>query len=36
MPDYNLTPKQQEMVEMWERHMAAEFKLKGPVATPVD
>jgi carboxymethylenebutenolidase len=33
MPDSNLTPKQQAMVEMWESHMAAEFKLKDIDAT---
>ena len=33
MPDYNLTPKQQAMVEMWEAHMDAEFKQKDIDAT---
>ena len=28
-----LTPKQQAMVDMWERHMAAEFKMKSIDAT---
>lgn len=33
MNNLNLTPKQQAMVEMWERHMAAEFKEKSIAAT---
>ena len=33
MPDRKLTPKQQAMVEMWERHMAAEFADKSIDAT---
>ena len=33
MPDDNLTPKQQAMVEMWEAHMAAEFIHKDINAT---
>jgi carboxymethylenebutenolidase len=33
MPSHNLTPEQQAMVEMWERHMAAEFKEKDIDAT---
>jgi len=33
MPDDNLTLKQQAMVEMWEAHMAAEFKQKDVDAT---
>jgi carboxymethylenebutenolidase len=33
MPESNLTRKQQVMVEMWESHMAEEFKLKDVDAT---
>ena len=33
MNSRNLTPEQQAMVEMWERHMAAEFKEKSIDAT---
>ena len=33
MPDDNLIPKQQAMIEMWEAHMAAEFKQKDIDAT---
>jgi carboxymethylenebutenolidase len=33
MASRNLTPEQQAMVEMWERHMAAEFKEKSIDAT---
>ena len=28
MTDQDLSPQQQKMVEIWERHMAAEFKTK--------
>src|SRR5262245_15780947 len=33
MTDQDLTPAQQAMVEIWERHMAAEFKTKDIDAT---
>ena len=33
MPGENLTPKQQAMAEMWEAHIAAEFKQKDIDAT---
>jgi carboxymethylenebutenolidase len=33
MHSHNLTPKQQAMVEVWERHLAAEFKDKDADAT---
>ena len=33
MNSYNLTPEQQAMVEIWERHMAAEFDEKSINAT---
>jgi carboxymethylenebutenolidase len=33
MSSHNLTPEQQAMIEMWERHMAAEFKDKDIDAT---
>jgi len=33
MPDPDLNSQQREMVEMWERHMAAEFKAKSVDAT---
>ena len=33
MNSRNLTPKQQAMVDMWERHMAAEFEMKSIDAT---
>ena len=33
MNSHNLTPKQQAMVEMWERHTAAEFEEKSIDAT---
>ena len=33
MNSYNLTPEQQVMVEIWERHMAAEFDEKSINAT---
>ena len=33
MNSRNLTPKQQAMVDMWERHMVAEFEMKSIDAT---
>ncbi|MEJ2069028.1 MAG: hypothetical protein P8X58_01250 [Syntrophobacterales bacterium] len=33
MPSHNLTPEQQAMVEVWERHLAAELKEKDIDAT---
>src|SRR5262245_22529133 len=33
MTDQDLSPQQQAMVEIWERHMAAEFKTKDIDAT---
>jgi carboxymethylenebutenolidase len=33
MTDQDLNPQQQKMVEIWERHMAAEFKTKSIDAT---
>ena len=33
MHNRNLTPKQQAMVEVWERHIAAEFENKSIDAT---